>query len=463
MKKTILIIGSGPGGYIAAIRAAQLGCSVQVIERDRLGGVCLQHGCIPVKALLHSARMYENARNASQYGIVCPDVSFDYARMMIRKNDIIAINEQGISSLFKKHGIRLIRGKGKLMSPKRIKITGLDGDTSVVEADHIVIATGSSSLVPSFVNLDQERIVDCEGALALQTLPKSMVILGGGVLGCEFASLYNAFGVKVTIIEKLHTLMPLWDCDLSRRLTASFKRRSIDVRTDMSVEGLHKKDPSGKVIVALSNGSTVTADCCLAAFGRKPNIENIGMDEAGIVLWKDSYRGIQVNEYLQTNIPTVYAVGDVTGIRPLAPVASAQGITAVEHACGMGTPMRYNAVPDCFWAFPELGSVGCTEQDARERGLDISIAHFHYRSSSIAHVIGATEGFVKAIVEKGSDIVLGIHICGENAPEMVAEASVIVSHGLTVDDIKHTIHAHPTMGEILKEAVLAVKGENIHG
>ncbi|MFC1693499.1 dihydrolipoyl dehydrogenase [Candidatus Latescibacterota bacterium] len=461
--KSLVILGSGPGGYVAAIRAAQMGLSVIVVEREGLGGVCLQHGCIPMKALLRSVDILQSARDASSFGVICSNVGFDFSRMMKRKNDIVAINEKGIESLFKANNIKLIRGTGRLLSPLQLEITDNHGSKNRIDADYVIIATGSSSLVPPFITLDQTCILGCEGALALNSLPSNMVILGGGILGCEFASLFNTLDVNVTIIEKLQTLIPTWDRDLAKRVTASFRKRSIDVRVQTAVKRVKTDNSAGSVKVTLSTGETIITDSCVVALGRKPNIENIGLEESGIALWNERYRGIQVNDHLQTNIPTVYAVGDVTGIRPLAHVASAQGIAAVEHIFGMDSVVRYDAVPDCFWAQPELGSVGITEQDAKKQGLDVGISRFSYRSMGIAHVLGETDGFVKVITEKGTGKVLGIHICGHSAPEMVAEASVIVTNGLTVEDVKNTIHAHPTMGEILKEGVLSVKDLNIHG
>ena len=462
-EKTLAILGAGPGGYVAAVRAAQLGCKVTVVERESLGGVCLRHGCIPVKALLYSARVYRTAVTGESFGVTCQNPGIDFNHMIQRKDDIVSLNEQGIEVLFRKHGISLVRGSGRLVSPSRILVEDSAGGSTSVDADAVIIATGSSSIVPSFAKPDKGRVFDCEGALALERLPESCTILGGGVLGCEFASLFADLGVKVTLVEMLPTLLPTWDRDQSKLLTRSFKKRRIDVRTGTAVEGISSNGDRDGVTVTLSSGSVIDADTCLLALGRKPNIENIGLEEAGVTLWKDTFRGIEVDEFMRTSTPNVYAVGDITGIRPLAHIASEQGITAVEHICGRADPMRYDAVPDCYWASPELGSVGVTEQEAEARGLDVETGMFHYRSMGISHALGATEGFAKAIVEKGSGRIIGIHICGYGAPDLVAEASVIVTNGLTVDDIKHTIHAHPTLGEIVKEAVLAARGENIHG
>lgn len=461
-KKKLTIIGAGPGGYVAAVRAAQKGCEVTIVDREGPGGVCLRHGCIPVKSLLISARSYTHAKNTEQYGVTCADVSFNYPKMVKRKDDIVSLNEQGIESLLKRHTIEYIRGDARLVSPSEVTVEDKSGSVAILKPDAIIIATGSSSVVPGFIRLDQRRIFDCEGALALTELPASCVILGGGILGCEFASLFADLGVRVTVIEMLPTLMPSFDSDLSKMLTRSFKRRGIQMLTGKAVESIADGDEES-VVVTLDDGTTVDADSCLVALGRRPNIDGIELEEAGVKLWDEGFRGIRVDEYLRTSSPGVYAAGDVTGIRPLAHVASAQGIAAVDHICGEDNPMRYDAVPDCFWANPELASVGVTSQEAEERGLDVLTATFQYRSMGIAHALGEREGFVKALAERESGRVIGVHICGHGAPDLIAEASVIVTNGLTVDDIERTIHAHPTLGEIVKEGILATHGRHIHG
>ena len=455
LKKKILILGSGPGGYAAAIHASQLGCSVTVVEKKGLGGVCLRHGCIPLKSLLHSARILETARNALTFGVICKEVDFDFNSMMKRKDNIVAVNERGIDTLFRKHGIKLIRGSGKLISPSRVEVTDNHGKVMSYDTDCIIIASGSSSAVPPFITPGCENIFDCESALKLESLPDSIAILGGGVQGCEFASLYSSLGVNVTIIEKLETLLPFWDSDLSRRLAMSFKKRSIDVRTGTAVDDVQPEGNQRSVRISLSTGEEITSDCCLLALGRTPNIEDIGLEKAGIMLWEDHFCGIQVNEFLRTTIPNVYAVGDVTGIRHLAHAASAQGITAVEHFCGAGTRIQYDAVPHCCQTIPELASVGVTETEALSRGLDVDISRFSYRSSGIGYITGETDGFVKVIANKSTGTAAGVHICGYGAAEMIAVASVIISNGLTVEDVRHTIFAHPTMAEIIKESILS--------
>jgi len=463
MKKRVIVMGAGPGGYVAAVHAAKRGLDVTVVEKAGPGGVCLRHGCIPMEALFHSVRTYKTALGASGLGVTCPEVNFDYSKMTERKDDVVALNERGIEALLKKHGVKLVRGTAKLLSPSRVEVTGTEGPDRLLEAEAVIAATGSSSVVPPFAEPDGETIFDCEGALALKKLPGSCIVLGGGVLGCEFASLFRDLGVEVAVVERLPSLLPAWDADLSRMLARSFSRRSIRVMTGVSVEDIRRDEDTGTVSVAMSSGETLTAESCLLALGRKPNTADIGLENTGVVLRKEGRRGIVVNGFMETSAPGLYAVGDVTGIRMLAHVASVQGITAVDSICGDAVPMRYEHVPECFRGEPELSMVGTTERDAAGKGIDVAVGKVYYRSLGAAHALGATDGFVKAVVESDSGRVLGIHICGRGAREMSAEASVIVANELTVDDIEYTVHAHPSLAEILKEAILAAKGGNVHG
>ena len=461
--KSLVIIGSGPGGYVAAVRAAQLGISVTVVEKDGLGGVCLQCGCIPTKSILHSARVYNTVRTASTFGINCSDAGFDFSAIMKRKDDMVALNEKGIAALFNKHKIKLVHGEAKLLSSNRVGISAPDGTTQEISADYIIIATGSSSAIPSFIPSDNDLIFDSEGALKLQSLPESIIILGGGVLGCEFATFFNTLGNKVTIVEQLPTLLPGWDQDICRTVASSFRRQGIDSKTGVKVIDVQITGKSGNISVTLETGEMLLAKSCLVAFGRTPNIAHIGLENAGIKLWSEKFRGIQVNEFMQTSVPSIYAIGDVTGLRQLAHVASHQGITAAEHMCGKATPMNYDTIPDCYYGNPECASVGMTEQKALESNIEIAKSRVSYRSFGIPHVLGETDGYVKVIAEKESGKVLGVHISGHDAPVMISEASIIVEKGLTVDGLKDVIHPHPTLGEILMEGLQAVRGMNIHG
>lgn len=461
-RKKVTILGAGPGGYVAAVRAAQNGCDVTVIDRDGAGGVCLRHGCIPVKSLLASARVYSEAKSAGVYGVTCDSAMFDYSKMSKRKSDIVAINEKGTESLFKRHNINFIRGTGKILSSSQVTCVQSDGSVAVFESDAVVIATGSSSFIPHWAALDNDRIFDCEGALARKTLPQSCIILGGGILGCEFASLFADLGVRVTIVEQQGTLLPGWDDDLSAALMRSFKRRKITMQCGSSVVSA-AGNGSETVTVSFTDGSSADADTCLVALGRKPNTNGIGIENIGVALNSSSPGGIAVDSAMRTSVAGVYAVGDVTGIRMLAHVASAQGIAAADDIAGKSSPVRYDAVPDCFWANPECASVGMTERAAKERGIGIASSTVQFRALGIAHALGTIEGFVKTVIEKGTEKILGIHICGRGAPDMIAECSVIVNRELTVGNIEETIHAHPTLGEIVKESILAAAGRNIHG
>jgi len=458
--KTLTVIGAGPGGYVAAVRAAQKGMKVTIIENGGLGGVCLQQGCIPVKALLHSVRVLKSAENAGRFGVDCEVKGIDYSRMVSRKDDIVSLNERGIEALLHRHKVSVIKGRAKLQSPTHVEVLGEDGASLGISSDYILIATGSSSLIPAFVKLDGDRIFDCEGALALTELPESCIILGGGVLGCEFASLYADLGVKVSIVEMQGSLMPFWDPDMTKLVARSFKRRRINVRTAVSVDAVENV-AGGDITVTLSDGEILSVASCLVALGRKPNVDGIGLESAGVVMREDGF-GIAVDEFLRTNISNIYAAGDVTAIRMLAHVASEQGIIAADHMAGGKTAMRYDAVPDCYWGAPEMASAGMNEVDAKEAGINVATATFQYRSMGIAHALGEIEGFVKAIVDRGSERVIGVHIIGHSAPELIGEASVIVTNGLTVHDLERTIHAHPSLAEIVKESILGTLGRNIH-
>jgi len=463
MKKRVIVIGAGPGGYAAAVHGAKRGLDVTVVEKAGPGGVCLRHGCLPMEALFQSVRTYKTALAASGFGVTCRGVSFDYSKMAARKDDIVALNEQGIEALFRKHGVKLIRGTAKLLSPSRVEVTGAEDAGRLPEADAVIVATGSSSVIPPFAEPDGETIFDCEGALARKELPGSCIVLGGGVLGCEFASLFRDLGVEVTVVERLPSLLPAWDPDLSKMVARSFSRRSIRVMTGVAVEDVRKNGDTGGVSVMVSSGEELTAESCLLALGRRPNIAGIGLENTGAVLRGDGCRGIEVDEFMETSVPGLYAVGDVTGVRMLAHVASMQGITAVDRICGDAVPMSYGHVPECFRGEPELSAVGATGKEAAEKGIDVTVGKVYYRSLGAAHALGATDGFVKAVVERDSGRVLGVHVCGRGAQEMSAEASVIVANGLGADDIECTMHAHPSLAEVLKEAILAARGGNIHG
>jgi dihydrolipoamide dehydrogenase len=412
--------------------------------------------------MIRSASVFETVRTCEDYCIGATNAAFDYPGIVSRKDEVIRINEQGIENLLRKHKIELVKGEASIHSPGKVAVK-TDGAERILEGDFIIIATGSHSFEPPFARIDNDIIFDCEIALQKKTLPKKVIILGGGILGCEFASLYNSFGCGVTIVEKLPALMPTWDNDMSRALATSFKKRAIEIRTGATVNSVETDKKTLCATVTLDGGEKLIADACLVALGRRPNTEGIGIEKAGINLWKDRFRGIEVDASMKTNVPGIYAIGDVNGIRPLAHIASSQAITAVEDMIGISTPTRYDAVPDCFWAPPELASVGMSEQEARDRGIDYLTGKSLYRSHGISHALGKIEGFVKSVIEKGTGKVLGVHICGYGAPDIIAEASVIVTAGLTVRDIHETIHAHPTLGEIIKEGILAARGMNIHG
>jgi dihydrolipoamide dehydrogenase len=457
-QQTIAVIGSGPGGHAAAVRASQLGYRVIVIERNGLGGVCLQSGCIPVKTLFHAVRVYETARNSGSLGIHSPETTFDFPEMLSNMRKIVATNEKGIAHTFSQHGISIISGIARLTSPTQIAVDIPGGGEESVVADAIIIASGSRTATPPFIEIDGSHIFDCEGALEQTVLPDNIAILGGGVLGCEFASLYAALGIPVTIVEQADTLLPGWDSTLSRRLTKEFRRRGIDIRTGTGITGVTRSETG--VTIALDGKETVTAHRCLAALGRTPNVEGLGLEECGIETMTDGRPGIHVDEHMLTSAPGVYAVGDVTGIQLLAHVATAQGIAAVEHAAGSGSSMSYRAVPECFWGFPELATVGMTAGAATADGRDIAVGRVPFRALGAAQLLGAGDGYIEVVTDSVSGTVLGIHICGPGAPELIAEATVIVDREMTIDEVTRVIHAHPTLGELIREGVAAAGVSN---
>ena len=444
-----IVIGAGPGGYTAAFEAAKRGSSVTIVDRDRPGGTCLQHGCVPVEVLARSAELFSVVRDAGRYGIACPEPVVEYERIIERKNDIVKVNENGLVRLFASHDIKHVAGTARIVSPNTVEING-----SVFEADRIVCAQGSRTLALPGITIDQETILDCEGALTATSLPKSVVILGGGVIGCEFSSLYRAYGVEVTIIEKCRCLLPLWDADVSSSVSQTLKRRGVDIRTGVSVTGVSPAYDNKGVMVTDESGTVNEADICLLALGRVPAVEDTGVSDIGMMIDPRS-GGIFVDRWQETSIPSIYAVGDVTGGMMLAHVAEAEAEVAVKHMFGENPkPVDYRAVPQSCRVMPAAASAGLTEREAEslESG-EYEIAKIPFRTNSAAHAYGDPSGFVKVIAEKESGVVAGVHIVGHNASELIAECSVIIRNRLTVHDIASTVHAHPTMSETLRSAM----------
>jgi len=458
MTTKIVIIGGGPGGYVAAIRAAQLGAQVSVVEADELGGTCLNWGCVPTKTLLHAARVYQTTQQCRNYGIYATVDSIRFDKMVEQKDTVVRNNVAGIHGLFKKNRISLIRGRGRIVDAATVEVTDPDGSSTRESADAIVIATGSRPLVPGFITCDRDRIITTTEALALDRLPASIAVIGGSVSGCEFACLFSQLGARVHLIEMLDSIVPTEDSEIARRLEGRLKRQGVTVMTKTAVKSLERNYPDGSVTIE-TEGATIRSDYCLLAMGRRLNTEDIGLEALGIDV---SPQGIVVNDRMETNIAGIYAVGDVTGRYLLAHVASEQGITAVENIMGHESSMQYDAVPAFIYTDPEIAGVGLKAAEAAERGLDIMEGKATFKTNAMAHAMEETSGFVKTVIDKETHRILGVHIFGPHATDLLAEAVTMVKAGLTLEAVKATIHPHPTLCETVKEAVLAATGEAIH-
>ncbi|MGE5278796.1 MAG: dihydrolipoyl dehydrogenase [Acidobacteriota bacterium] len=459
----VAIIGSGPGGYVAAIRAAQLGMSALIVERDsRLGGVCTLRGCIPTKALLHTADLLEQARHGSDVGVAARDVRLDLAGAMKHKDKVVRQSTNGITYLMKKNRVDVVNGFGRIAGVGRVSVSGPDGAETAYQAKNILVATGSAPRSLPGIEIDHKTILSSDSMLELAEIPKSLLVIGSGAVGVEFASMYSRFGSKVTILEILPRIVPIEDEDISRELAASFKRQGMTVYVDARVERVTRTEAGVEVLARTSAEKTETmrAEKVLLAVGRKPLSEGIGLEGAGVA----TERGyIKVDPYLRTNVPGIYAIGDVVPTPWLAHVASAEGVVAVEHMAGKETmPLNYDQVPGCTYCSPEVASIGLTEAKARERGFDVAVGKFPFTAVGKARVVNETAGFVKIVAEKKYDEVLGVHIVGPAATELIAEAGAAMRLEATSEDLVRTIHAHPTLSEAIHEASEAVSGHSIH-
>jgi dihydrolipoamide dehydrogenase len=457
------IIGSGPGGYVAAIRAAQLGMSVQVIEREpRLGGVCTLRGCIPTKALLHTADLLEEARHGSDVGVAAREVRLEMPGAQKHKEKVVRQSSNGVSYLMKKNRVDVATGFGRIAGPGRVAVKAVDGSETTYAARNILVATGSAPRSLPGIEIDHKTILSSDSILELVDIPKSLLVIGSGAVGVEFASMFARFGSKVTIIEVLARIVPIEDEEISRELAASFKRQGIAVYVDTRVEKVTRTDGGVEVLARTSGGKTETfrAEKMLLAVGRKPLSEGIGLEEAGVATEK-GYIGI--DGMMRTNVAGIYAIGDVVPTPWLAHVASAEGIVAVEHMSGKNPPpLNYDQVPGCTYCAPEVASIGLTEAKARERGYDVAVGKFPFSAIGKARIINETTGFVKIVAEKKYDEVLGVHIIGPKATELIGEAGAALRLEATSEELVRTIHAHPTLSEAMHEAAEAVAGHAIH-
>jgi len=462
MKFDIIIIGSGPGGYVAAIRAAQLGFKVAVVEKAELGGICLNWGCIPTKALLKSASVYKYLKHAKDYGINIPDeVTIDFENIIKRSRGVAEGMSKGIQFLFKKNNITVINGEGCIKSDHSVEVKDIENKLSLYEAAHIIIATGSRSKELPSLRQDGKRIISYREAMTLPKQPKSMVVVGSGAIGTEFAYFYQTIGTQLTLVEFLPNILPIEDEEVSKHLERCFKKSGMKVMTDSSVESVSIENDICKVQIKTPKGeSIIESEVVLSAVGVVANIENLGLEENGIEIKRDK---IVVDTYYKTNKEGIYAIGDVVHGPALAHVASAEAIICVEGIAGLNPePLDYNNIPGCTYCSPEVASVGLTEKKAIENGFEIKVGKFPFTASGKASASGAKDGFIKVIFDAHDGKWLGAHFIGENVTEMIAGAVVARKLNARGHDILKAVHPHPTMSEAIMEAVAAAYGEVIH-
>ncbi len=458
MAYDVIVLGSGPGGYPAAIRASQLGKKVAIVEKESLGGICLNWGCIPTKALLKSAQVYEYAKHAADYGINLQNPTADFGGVVKRSRGVADKMSKGVTFLMKKNKIDVIMGTGKLIAPGKLEITAADGSKKVEEAKNIVIATGGRARQLPSMPIDGKKIIGYREAMVLPTMPKSMIVCGSGAIGSEFAYFYNSMGCKITIVEFMPKIVPVEDDDISKELEKQFKKQGIEIMTSSEVLSVDSSGAGVKAKVKTPTGEiTLEADILLSAVGVVANIENIGLEALGI---KTDKGKIIVDAHQLTNVPGIYAIGDCTPGQALAHVASREGINAAEHLAGHHPDaVDYNNIPGCTYCSPEIASVGYTEKAAKDAGYEIKVGKFPFMASGKASAAGATEGFVKVIFDAKYGEFLGCHMIGMNVTEMIAEVVTARKLETTAHEILTAVHPHPTMSEAVKEATAMAYGE----
>ena len=463
--RDLVVIGSGPGGYVAAIRAAQLGLTVTMVEKDPLlGGTCLHRGCIPTKVLLHTADLLDDVRHGGEFGVACVEPRLDLARAHQHKQKVVRKNAKGIESLFRKHKIEVAQGRGRLDGAQRVVVES-DGKSSAIDARHVLIATGSAVRALPFLPFDGKRVLSSDHILELASVPTSLAILGAGAVGVEFASMFASFGSKVSLIEMLPRVLPLEDEEISAALAKALGRRGIEILTDTSAKSAKVGSSSTTLELQPSAADRGTkrmleAEVVLVAVGRRPVTEDLGLEAAGVELDRGFVR---VDAYMRTAVPEIYAIGDVVPTPQLAHLASAEGILAVEHMAGLDPrPIDYDQVPSCTYSSPEVASIGLTEAKARERGYEVAIGKFPWSASAKGAILGRTEGFVKVVRETKHDQLLGVHVIGARATEMISEAGMALRLEATDEDLERAIHPHPTLSEAMMEAARVAAGRGLH-
>ena len=461
MKYDVIVIGAGPGGYVAAIRSAQLGFNTAVVERSELGGICLNWGCIPTKALLKSAQALHYAERGAEYGFAADNVKPDLAAIVARSRGVSATMNKGVEYLFKKNKVTVLKGTGRVLPGKQVSVMDMQGATTVYDAEHIILATGSHPAELPFAPIDGEKIWCYYQALVPESLPKSLAVIGSGAIGSEFAFFYRSLGVEVTIIEFMDRVLPIEDDDTCAQISRSFRKAGIKVMVSSSVKSVDTTGELCRLTVETRKGEeTVEAEKVLSAVGVRPNTENLGLEEIGIELNRGK---VPVDTFFRTKAEGVYAIGDIIATPALAHVASAEAICCVEAIAGLNpAPVNYDNIPGCTYITPEVASVGMTERKAKELGIEYRIGKFPFTASGKATAAGARDGFVKLVVDAATDKVLGAHLVGDNVSEMVGGIVAARNLGITARQLAGSMFPHPTMSEAVMEAAAAVHGEAIH-
>lgn len=457
----VTFIGAGPGGYVGAIRAAQLGGRVVCVEKEYLGGCCLNWGCIPTKAMIAGVERYQQVKHAEMFGISVGEVSIDFARLMEHKDKVVSTLRNGIASLFKKNGVRHIQGTGRIAGHHTVEVVKPDGSTETIRTRAIVVATGSAPVRLPIPGLEGEGIWTSDDAVSAKEVPPRMVIIGAGAIGCEFGYIYNGLGTKVTVVEIMPQILPLEDADIAAELQRSLTRQGIRfLLNSRVVEVKHDTNGVKQVIVQTEKGEeSIECEVVLVAVGRRAVLDGLGLETVNI---KTHEKGIAVNDKMETNVPDIYAIGDVTGRIQLAHVASMEGIVAASNAMGQERRMNYRAVPSCVYTVPEVASVGLTEQQAREQGYDVRVGKYAFRGLGKAMAMGEREGLVKVVSEARYGEILGVHIVGPHATDLIGEPVTAIQLESTIEEMTHTIHAHPTLTEALLEAYEDTERMAIH-
>ncbi len=458
----VIIVGGGPGGYVAAIRAAQMGMKVAVVERDRLGGVCLNWGCIPTKALLRNAEVLSLAQRGAEFGLQMQGLTADYRKAQVRSRQVADRLTQGVAYLLRKNNITVISGRAELRSATQVEVHPNDGGVSrLLEGEHIVLATGSRERLLPGVTVDGRRVWTSYEALQVEAAPESLIIIGAGAVGVEFASVFATYGTRVTLVEMLPTIVPLEDPEIAEVLEHAFRARGMQILTGTKVEKVEVSDEGVRVVAASPQGTQdLSAAALLLAVGRAPNIEALGLEVVGVTVERGF---VQVGGGQQTSIPNIYAIGDVAGPPLLAHKAMAEGVIAVEHLAGQTPrPLERTNIPNCTYCSPQVASIGLTEQRAREAGRELKVGKFPFRASGRALAMAEAEGLVKFVADAKFGEILGVHIVGPEATEMIAEVAALKTMEATLDELFLTVHAHPTLAEAILEAALAADGRAVH-